>query len=108
MRRKKLLNTGETYYSKLADMAANARLSVTRLCREAGVAPATATRWKCGDAAPSMRIWQKLEKTAKDAAIRRICPHCGSEDTEEDATDAHPKMRACCSCYRGYGEDEKE
>jgi hypothetical protein len=89
-------------------MAANARLSIAGLCREAGVAPATATRWKSGVAAPTMRIWDKLERSAKAAADRRKCPQCHSEDTEPVATNAHPKMRACCACFTCYLEGEKE
>jgi hypothetical protein len=55
-----------------------------------------------------MRIWDKLERSAKAAADRRKCPQCHSEDTEPVATDAHPKMRACCACFTCYLEGEKE
>lgn len=90
------------FYVKAQRLAAGARLSITALCRHAGVAPATAVRWKNGSATPSMRIWSKLEAAAKAAAERLNCPHCGSDDTEAVDTDAHRTLRACCACMKVY------
>jgi transcriptional regulator with XRE-family HTH domain len=51
-------------YSRLVTLAEGAGLSVTALCRLAGVAPSTVTRWRSGKTQPTFRIWEKIERAA--------------------------------------------
>lgn len=51
-------------YSRIVMLAKGAGLSVTALCRRAGVAPSTVTRWRSGKTQPTFRIWDKIEKAA--------------------------------------------
>jgi hypothetical protein len=101
--------TASNYYEKLTGLAAGSRLSISGLCRLAGVAPATANRWKSGTAAPSMRIWEKLESAAAAAGKKLVCPNCGSNDTEHVKVDDNRKeLRACCVCYSCYHAGDAE
>ena len=51
-------------YSQVVTLAAKAGISVTALCKRAGVTPSTVTRWRSGKTQPSFRIWKKLEAAA--------------------------------------------
>ena len=51
-------------YSRVVTLAVKAGISVTALCRRAGVTPSTVTRWRSGQTQPSFRIWEKLEAAA--------------------------------------------
>lgn len=52
-------------YSQLRELAGKAGLTVTALCRAAGVSRGTVARWRRGETMPSFRIWEKLEQAAK-------------------------------------------
>ncbi len=52
------------------DIEAQARarcLSINEVCREAGVARSTVTRWKSGDHEPNIRTLQKISEVLKPA-----------------------------------------
>ena len=59
------------HYRQVITLAENAGLSVTKLCRLAGVSPATVSRWRLGETQPSFRIWQKIEQAAKDGDTKK-------------------------------------
>ena len=52
-------------YSQIRELAGKAGLSVTALCKAAGVSRGTVARWRRGETMPSFRIWEKLEQAAK-------------------------------------------
>lgn len=52
-------------YTQVADLARKAGISIGALCKRAGVARATVTRWKKRETQPSFRTWQKLVEAAK-------------------------------------------
>jgi DNA-binding XRE family transcriptional regulator len=51
-------------YSELRELAGKAGLSVTGLCKAAGVSRGTVARWRRGETMPSFRIWAKLQQAA--------------------------------------------
>jgi len=52
-------------YKQIRELAGKAGLSVTALCKAAGVSRGTVARWRRGETMPSFRIWEKLEQAAK-------------------------------------------
>lgn len=54
-------------YGQIQQWAETAGISVTALCRRAGVSPGTVTRWRSGVTQPSFRVWTKLERAANAA-----------------------------------------
>lgn len=56
------------HFVKVEEMAKDAGTTITKLCKEAGVARATVDYWRTGKSFPSFRIWNKLETAA--AAIK--------------------------------------
>lgn len=46
--------------AKLADRAFRARVSLSKVCKRAGVAPSTISRWRAGDCEPEDETLKRL------------------------------------------------
>lgn len=69
------------------DLEAQARargLSISEVCRQAGVARSTFTRWKSGDNEPNVRTLQKISDVLKAAG--------GPRQPEPEATRAEREV----------------
>lgn len=52
-------------------IAEQARTSIAAICRDAGVARSTFTRWKAGQTSPSLAVYTRIRDAALNAATRR-------------------------------------
>jgi transcriptional regulator with XRE-family HTH domain len=59
------------YYEKTHALAAQAGITVARLCSHAGVAKATVSQWQGGDVTPNIRTWEKIQLAAQQLKKRR-------------------------------------
>lgn len=58
-------------YRQVIKLADEAGLSVRKLCRLAGISPATVSRWRLGETQPSFRIWAKIEKALENGDTKK-------------------------------------
>lgn len=60
------------YYWMMCELAVSARCSPSELCRAAGLAPATALRWRGGENGPTMRTWGKVTEAAAAIKLKNV------------------------------------
>lgn len=54
--------------SEVEELAKKAGLPMYEVCRRAGIAQSTFTRWKNGSTTPGMGVYERLRDVVKDAA----------------------------------------